>query len=40
VFSVNSVKGKILGPGDILSKKSPPDVDVEKSFTGRLFFED
>ena len=40
VFPVNSIMGKIVGTGDVIAKNTPPIIDVEQSFTGRLIFED
>ncbi len=34
-----SIRGKIIGLGDVISKNRPPLVDVEELFTGRLIFE-
>lgn len=34
-----SIKGKIVGLGDIISKNKPPVVEVEELYRGRLIFE-
>jgi hypothetical protein len=35
-----SIVGKIIGTGDIISYNRPSLVDVKELFTGRLLFED
>ena len=35
-----SIIGVIRGPGDVISVNTPPLVEVEELFTGRLIFED
>jgi hypothetical protein len=34
-----SIRGKIIGLGDVIAKNHPPIVEVEELFTGRLIFE-
>lgn len=34
-----SIKGDIFGFGDVILKNSPPEIDVEEHYTGRLIFE-
>ena len=36
----NSIEGRILGTGDVISVNRPPIVDVEELYTGRLIFRD
>ncbi|MEW2920032.1 head GIN domain-containing protein [Muricauda sp. ANG21] len=35
-----SLSGVIRGTGDVISKNTPPEVDVEQLFNGRLIFQD
>lgn len=39
VFPERSIKGKITGWGDVISKNRPPIVEVEELYRGRLIFE-
>ena len=34
-----SIKGKIVSLGDVISKNKPPIVEVEELYRGRLIFE-
>ncbi|WP_432411627.1 head GIN domain-containing protein [Rasiella sp. SM2506] len=38
-FPTDSLRGTIVGLGDVIAKNRPPFVDVEELFTGRLIFE-
>ncbi len=40
VNPIQSIVGKIVATGDIISYNRPPLVDVKELFTGRLLFED
>jgi len=35
----NSIRGKIVSFGDVISKNRPPVVEVEELYKGRLRFE-
>jgi hypothetical protein len=39
-FPIDSLRGTILGLGDVIAKNRPPFVEVEELFRGRLIFED
>ncbi len=39
VRPIQSIKGKILSIGDVISKNRPPIVEVEQPYRGRLIFE-
>lgn len=39
VNPIQSIRGKILGLGDVIAKNHPPIVEVEEIFKGRLIFE-
>jgi len=39
VNPIRSIRGKIIGLGDVIAKNHPPIVEVEEFFTGRLIFE-
>jgi len=34
------LRGTLRGTGDLISVNTPPEVDVEELFTGRLIFQD
>ena len=38
-FPIDTIRGKILSIGDVISKNRPPFVDVEELFRGKLIFE-
>ncbi len=38
-FPIDSLRGKIVSVGDVISKNRPPFVEVEELFNGRLIFE-
>lgn len=38
-FPTDSLRGSIVGIGDVISKNRPPFVEVEELFSGRLIFE-
>ena len=40
VRPIESIRGKIMGIGNVISKNRPPVIDVEELFTGALIFED
>ena len=35
-----SIRGKIMGIGNVIAKNRPPLIDVEENYTGKLIFED
>ena len=39
VYPTESIKGKIVSLGDVISKNRPPVVEVEELFTGKLIFQ-
>lgn len=39
VNPIESIQGKIVSVGDVISKNEPPIVEVEELFNGRLIFE-
>lgn len=39
VNPIQSLRGKVLSTGDLISVNRPPIVEVEESYTGRLIFE-
>ncbi len=39
-FPTDSLRGTILGIGDVISKNRPPFIEVEELFSGRLIFEE
>ncbi len=40
VNPLESLRGQIVGIGDVISKNRPPIVEVEEFYTGKLIFED
>lgn len=40
VRPLESIRGEILGIGDVIAKNRPPVVEVEQHYTGALIFED
>lgn len=40
VRPIESIRGKIMGIGNVIAKNRPPIIDVEELYTGELIFED
>jgi hypothetical protein len=40
VRPIESIRGKIIGIGNVVAKNRPPIIDVEEIYTGKLIFED
>lgn len=39
IYPVNSLTGNIYSTGNVISKNHPPEVNVQRHYTGRLIFE-